>query len=269
MAFTGDIIDFPLPEVVQLIAMGRKTGKLTIDNDGEGICICFTDGFAVCAHPLYQKDKIGNILVRNGIVNSEHIDAALYKQRKLKKKDRQLRIGTILVDMGYLTEEDLVFFIENEIKNTIYKVLSENRGKYEFTNDYDLSEQDIVGSLNVENTILEGMRQIDEWGEITRTLGDFDSVYVISVDPEYDFGKFTINEWKVITLIDGKRSINEINLVAKLDRLDVCKTLSELLKEDIIRLIETPPEKVMIDVADYVKPKTGFLQKIVEKIRSI
>jgi len=116
---------------------------------------------------------------------------------------------------------------------------------------------------------LEGMRQIDEWGEIKETLGGFDSVYVISVDPEYDFGKFTINEWKTITLVDGKRTINEIINFAKLDRLDVCKTLLKLYETNVIQLIETPPEKNNIYVADYTKPKTGFLQRIVEKIRSI
>lgn len=269
MAFIGDIRDFPLPEVVQLIAMGRKRGKLTVENGGEGICIYFKDGFAVFAHPIYQKDKIGNVLVKCGAVKSEHIDAALYKQRKLKKKDARLRIGTILVEMGYLTKEDLVFYIENEIKNVIHKVLSDKRGKYEFTNDYDLSEHDVVGSLNIEGVMLEGMRRIDEWGKIKETLGGFDSVYVISVDPEFDFGNITLNEWKVVTLINGKRTINDITAVAKLDRLDVCKILSELLKTGIIRLLEKPPEKETTDITNYIKPKTGILRRLVDKIRSI
>ena len=88
-------------------------------------------------------------------------------------------------------------------------------------------------------------------------------------DPEYDFGKFTINEWKIITLIDGKRSINEITTVAKLDRLEVCKTLSSLLEANIIRLIDKQPKKPDILSAIYVKPKTGIMRKILDKIRSI
>ena len=237
MAFTGDIRDFPLTEVVQLLAMGRKTGKLTIECGGDGVCFYFKNGLAVFAHPLYRKDKLGDVLVKSGIVKLEHIDAALYQQRKQREKDGRLRIGTILVEMDFLTREDLTFFIENEIKNGIYEVLSENKGKYEFTNDYDLSERDIIGSLNVESTILEGIRLIDEWGHIKETLGDFDSVYVISVDPEYDFGRFSMSEWKVVTLVNGIRSINDIATVTKLDRLEVCKTLSELLKAGIIRQI--------------------------------
>ncbi|MCP4230503.1 MAG: DUF4388 domain-containing protein, partial [bacterium] len=162
MVFTGDIKDFPLPEVVQLIAMGRKTGTLAVNSGGEGICIYFKDGFAVFAHPIYQKDKLGNILVTSNIVRKEHIEAAFYKQRKTSNKDGRLRIGTILVEMGYLTREDLVFVIEKEIKSYIYKLLTEKKGKYEFLNDYDLSDRDVIASLSVENIILDAIREVDE-----------------------------------------------------------------------------------------------------------
>jgi hypothetical protein len=171
--------------------------------------------------------------------------------------------------MGFLAKEDLVFLIENEIKDTVYRVLSEKRGKCEFINDFDLDDEDVIAQLNVETVILDGVRQVDEWDEVRKVLGDFDSVYAISVDPEFDFGKFSVNEWKVITLIDGKRSINEITTVAKLDKLKVCKTLSLLLKSGIIRLIEISPEKEKTPTTDFVKPKTSIMQKILDKIRSI
>ncbi|MCP4228942.1 MAG: DUF4388 domain-containing protein, partial [bacterium] len=83
MAFKGDIGDFTLPEIVQLIGMGRKTGKLTVDSGGDGVCFYFKNGLAVFCHPLYRKDKIGDVLVKNGIVKRENINAALYKQRKM------------------------------------------------------------------------------------------------------------------------------------------------------------------------------------------
>ncbi len=268
MAFVSDIGDFTLSELIQMIGMGRKTGKLIIEQDSRGCCIYFKDGTAAFAHPLYQKDKLGNLLVKSGAVKAEHIEAALYKQKKLPRKKRR-RIGTILVDMGFLAKEDLVFLIENEIKDTVYRVLSEKRGKCEFINDFDLDDEDVIAQLNVETVILDGVRQVDEWHEVRKVLGDFDGVYAISVDPEFDFGKFSVNEWKVITLIDGKRSINEITTVAKLDKLKVCKTLALLLKAGIIRLIEISPEKEKTPITGFVKPKTSIMQKILEKIRSI
>ncbi len=243
MALKGDAEDFSLPEVIELIRMGGKTGKLTVIGDGVGICIYFKNGLAIFAHPMYRRDKFGNLLVEAGIVKRKHIEAALYKQKKQPKGEKRLRIGTLLVEMGFVAEEDLVYFIESEIKDSVYEVLKEKQIEFEFVKEFDLYEHDVTARFNIENAVLEGVRKIDEWEEVNRVLGDFDSVYAISEDPEFRLKIFTINEWKIKTLVDGKRSINEITAVAKLDRLEVCKTLAKLLQNDIIRPIETPPEK--------------------------
>jgi len=268
MALVGDITDFPLPEVVQLIGIGGKTGKLTIECKSDGACFYFKDGFAVFAHPIYRKDKLGDVLRRNGVVTREQLETALYKQRAMAKTGMRPRIGTVLVDLGFLDEKNLVVFIENEIKDCLYQVLTEKRGQYEFLTEYDLSDRDVTASLSVENIILDAVREVDEWGEINTVLGDFDSVYVISVDPEYDFGKFNVSEWKVITLINGKRTINEIASVSKLNRLDVCKTLYRLVKDDVIRLLKQPPSEGKVAKVGYHKPRTGIIKRIVNRLRS-
>ncbi|MCP4231127.1 MAG: DUF4388 domain-containing protein [bacterium] len=268
MALIGDITDFPLPEVVQLIGIGKKTGKLTIECKRDGACFYFKDGIAVFAHPQYRKDKLGEVIIRSGVITREQLETALNKQGKMAKIGIRPRIGTVLVDLGFLGEEDLIVFIENEIKDCIYRVLTEKKGKYEFLNDYDLSDRDVIASLSVENIILDAIREVDEWKEINSVLGDFDSVYVISVDPEFDFGDFNMSEWKVVTLINGKRSINEITSVAKLNRLDVCKILIRLIKYDVIRILKQPPSRGKIKKIGYNKPKAGIIKRIVNRLRS-
>jgi hypothetical protein len=240
MVFSGDIKDFSLPEILQLIGMGRKTGKLTVNNGGDGICVYFKDGFAVFFHPLYKKDKLGEVLVKSETVKKEHIDKALRKQNKMSKKGGRLRLGTILVDMGFLTSEDLVQFIEVEIKNGISKALSERKGKFEFASEYDLSEEDITASLEVERIILDGILELDEWGEVKEKIGDPESIYVISEKLERDFVEFDIAEATVFSLIDGKRSIKEITAAAGLEPLDVCKALTRLIQNEVINLVERP-----------------------------
>ncbi|MCP4231008.1 MAG: hypothetical protein GY771_12795, partial [bacterium] len=101
-----------------------------------------------------------------------------------------------------------------------------------------------------------------------KVLGDFDNVYAIKVDPEFGFSEFSEDEWKTITLINGKRSINDITAAAGSDELEVCKTLKKLYKMKVIRLIE-PPERKKKEVArNYGRPYDGVLKKLVFKLRS-
>ncbi len=243
MSLEGNLEGFSLSEILQLIGMGRKTGKLTVRGDGGAIYIWFRDGSAIFAHPMNRRGKFGNLLLEAGKVKTEHIKAALMKQKKKSNGKKRPRIGTILVEMGFLAKEDLISFIENEIIDSVYEILGKKRGEFDFVKEFDLFENDVTAEINTENILLEVARKIDEWENVKRVLGDFNSVYVISVNPEFYLTNYTVNEFNIKILIDGKRSIKDIAAETKLDILEVCKMHVKLLQKGIIQLVETPPEK--------------------------
>ncbi|NQT95986.1 MAG: hypothetical protein HQ572_05990 [Candidatus Omnitrophica bacterium] len=56
------------------------------------------------------KKSLGESLVEEGIITSEQL-----KQAKLEEKSSGKRLRKILVKIGLMTEEDLVFFLSNKL----------------------------------------------------------------------------------------------------------------------------------------------------------
>ncbi|UCE27829.1 MAG: DUF4388 domain-containing protein [Candidatus Coatesbacteria bacterium] len=273
LTLEGKIEDFSIGEIIQVIAMGRKTGTLVIDGAREQISIYFKDGKAVYANPVYQREHLGNILVKHGVITRDDVNDALDLQKELNDRGERVRIGPILVSMGVLTNEVLSKYVTAQIKESIYTIMAEKSGSFKFSSDIDMSSRDIVIELDVEETILEGTRLIDAWAIIKDKLVDFDDVYAINANPA-DVGsiQLTIDEWKILTLLDGQRSINDVIEIAKLSRFEVCKTIYNFVQLKLVKKLDresingVPIETKRISNP---KPKRGIVRRLMDRIRRI
>ncbi|MDP6686288.1 MAG: hypothetical protein QGI05_04980, partial [Candidatus Omnitrophota bacterium] len=57
-----------------------------------------------------ERQSLGESLVKDGIITSEQL-----KQAKAEEKRSGLRLRKVLVKMGFIVEEDLVFFLSNKL----------------------------------------------------------------------------------------------------------------------------------------------------------
>jgi hypothetical protein len=66
--------------------------------------------------------------------------------------------------------------------------------------------------LPLQGVILEATRQIDEWQEISKVIPSLDCILKISepLPPELDVINLKDEAWKLLSQIDGKRSIHDI-----------------------------------------------------------
>jgi hypothetical protein len=239
LALEGRIEEFSVGEIIQVVAMGRKTGTLVIEGAVEQVSIYFLEGKAVYANPVYQREHLGNILVKQGVVARGDVNKALARQRELNGLGERVRVGSILVSMGVLTKEQLSKYITEQITESLYLIMNEKSGTFKFLPDMDVSSQDIFIELNIEKAILEGTRLIDEWGMIREKLVDFNDVYAVNTElPDGDPIRLTVEEWKILSLLDGRRSVNDIIEIAERSRFEVCKVLFDFVCFDLVRKVE-------------------------------
>ena len=99
MSFEGDIVNFPISEVIQIITLGKKTGALSIEGITEKVCIYFNGGFAAYAHAMTGELSLGDILVKKGIIKPEQLEAAFFKQQELTEKNNKRHSRTMLCDI--------------------------------------------------------------------------------------------------------------------------------------------------------------------------
>jgi len=241
MPFEGDIKDFSLAEVVQIIGHGRKTGTLAIEGERETIWVYFKDGRAVFATPSNQREQLGAILLREGHVTAAQLEEALKIQKASRAEGNAIRLGMILVRLGAIDRATLEEKISYQIKESIYAAMAERHGRFRFFPEFDLEAEDILVSMDVEQIILEGARRIEEWEQIKDAITSYHNVYTINPNPATSGAiKLTPAEWRVLSLLDGRRDLQSVIDAAGMTRFDVCRIIYGLLNMKIIRQADLP-----------------------------
>ncbi len=244
MLLQGNLKEFSLPNVFQLVKMSAKTGALTIDRAGESGKIFFRNGqiYFATAHPGTMP--LGERLVKSGNVTSNQLRAALGEQ---KKKSARGRIGSILLEHGYIDRATLEQSVRDQIEDVTFNFFSWTDGDFTFEADETVTDEDILVEMNVESVIMEGCRRIDEWELIFATLGSLERVPRLRYNDivEEDGGvKLTPDQWRVVCWVDGRHDINTVLKECGLDRFNGAKVVFDLNRAGLLNVSDSAIEEI-------------------------
>jgi tetratricopeptide (TPR) repeat protein len=236
MAIRGSLKEASLPDVLQLLSMGKKTGCLSVGHRGSFGYIFFDRGRIVYASIVNRRDRLGDMLVKNGMISQEQLDAAVDAQ--IRRRDRKL--GELLVEQRAITAEQLKQFLKVQIEEAVYFLFTWTEGTFNFEPDVMPSEQDTLVSIGPESLLLEGARRVDEWSLIEKKIPSFDIVF------EIDRAQLMLNEAGmtneqrvVLQLINGVRDVHAIFEESGLVEFDAAKALYGLATANCIHRIGT------------------------------
>src|SRR5690606_3551827 len=103
MAIKGSLKEASLPDVIQLLYLGRRTGCLAVADRQNFGYIWFDEGLICYASIVNRRDRIGDILVKNGRITPDQLAHAV----ELQATGRERRLGEILVETGAITLDEL------------------------------------------------------------------------------------------------------------------------------------------------------------------
>ena len=131
MPIQGNIEEAGLPDVLQLLSLGRKSGCLTlIDGETQGH-IYLDVGRISYATVANRLDRLGDMLVKNGRITQEQLDAAVEEQERSNKR----QLGRILVDSGKIDRAELEGFIRLQVEQAVYYLFTWKQGTFSFASD--------------------------------------------------------------------------------------------------------------------------------------
>src|SRR3954469_20784004 len=236
MAIRGSLKEASLPDVLQLLSMGKKTGCLSVGHRGSFGYIFFDKGRIVYASIVNRRDRLGHMLVRNGMISQDQLDKAVDAQ--IRRRDK--KIGELLVDQKALTTEQLNQFLRVQIEEAVYFLFTWTEGTFNFEPDVMPTEQDTLVSIGPESLLLEGARRVDEWSLIEKKIPSFDIVFEIDrTQMMQNEGGLTVEQRVVVPLIDGVRDVHAIFEESGLVEFDVAKALFGLATANCIHRIGT------------------------------
>src|SRR5688500_1295242 len=115
MAIKGSLKEASLPDVLQLLAMGKKTGCLSVTHRNNFGYIYFDKGRITYASIVNRRDRIGDMLVKAGAISNEQLQSAIDAQGKHRDK----RIGDLLVDLGFIARDKLHDHVRIQIEEAV------------------------------------------------------------------------------------------------------------------------------------------------------
>src|SRR6185503_3087219 len=234
MAIRGSLKEASLPDVLQLLSMGKKTGCLSVTHRNSFGYIYFDKGRICYASIVNRRDRLGDMLIKIGSVTQAQIDAAV----ALQDKRRDKRLGELLVEQGVITLQDLHDAIEVQIQEAVYFLFTWNLGTFNFEADVVPDANDHTVSINPESLLLEGARRVDEWGLVEKKIPSFDLVF--EIDRAKVLGSnatLTAEQRAVLELVDGTRDVQAIIDASGFVEFEVGKALYGLVTAGFVHRI--------------------------------
>jgi hypothetical protein len=174
MGIKGNLIDISLPDVFQVISIGKRSGKLVIRAEAGKANVIFDEGRIVQASIDHFGKNLGKMLIEKGFLNNEQLIEAIQTQKGLKEWKQ---LGTICVDLCYISKEQLEETVKSLITEIVMTMLTWKDGSFNFDSldkkidddiGLDMRELIIRSGVSSDFVILEGARLLDEKAEELR-----------------------------------------------------------------------------------------------------
>jgi len=231
MAIKGSLKEASLPDVLQLLALGQKTGCLSVADRANFGSIYFDRGRITYASIVNRPDRLGDILVKHGRLDPARLDEAI----ALQAADRSKRLGQILVEQGWVDREQLEHYVRFQIEEAVYLLFTWAQGTFKFESEVRPDHEQLIVSISPESLLLEGARRTDEWSLIEKKIPSFDLIYVRDADhlaaAEVEL---TAEQQRVLTLLDGERDVHHLVEESGLSEFDVGKALYGLISAGFV-----------------------------------
>jgi tetratricopeptide (TPR) repeat protein len=227
MAIKGNLKEASLPDVLQLLAMGQKTGCLSLTDRSNFGYIFFDRGRITYASIVNRRDRLGDLLVKNGLIQPNALTEAIDEQARDPARSR---LGEILIRRGAITREQLEQYIRIQIEEAVYYLFTWTQGSFYFEAEQRPEEGAMLVTINPENLLLEGARRIDEWSLIEKKIPSLDLVFEIDRAKPMAGLELSEEQQRIIPLTDGKRTVQELIDESGMVEFDVGKALFGLIQ---------------------------------------
>ncbi len=208
MSLVGNLKTVSFPDILQLLATGKKTGILEISTKSRQKEIAFRNGAIIYASSINStEDLFGNLLLKRGKISKSDLERAIVMHRQTGRQ-----LGTTLVDLNLFDKEEIIECLKLQIEEIVYNLFSWTEGDFKFLENAAPRNAQFTIELSTMNVIMEGTRRIDEWVEIQKVLPPDNIKIKLTSTPKgtKDEIRLNIDEFRILSLINGERTLPDI-----------------------------------------------------------
>jgi len=273
MALRGNLRDFTVTQLLNLINLAHKTGSLVIEGPNETARIAFRDGKLSYAQIGQEDNHLATILHRSNHLTSGQLRAIQLRAAHVSDKE----LGLMLINVGYITQDVILNALQSYFMDVVRRLFTWVEGVFRFENDMLPPEDRIAVRLDLENLIIEGARQLREWEQLQDEIPSLDMALKFIERPGTSMQKMnlSVEEWRVVSYINPRNTIQQIAAAAKMSDLEIRRIVYGLLQAGLVEVIR---HESMAAAAEQARPQLtvkvreeqkSLVNRLITRIRSI
>ena len=243
MGLEGTLQAFSVADILQMLALQKKTGILTIEGREDTVTVSFLGGQIVSANSTARglEELAGNLLVRAGKLSQEDLVRVLQLQ-----KETQQRLGTLLARERLVRSGDLAEVFRLQVFRIVLGALRWTEGRFRFRQGGAIDSESALAPIATESVLMEAVQMLDEWPHLERKIPSRDAAYrrapgmerllLVTSPQEIGDGCLLVSRREAETWkwVDGRRRVAEILERVFLSEFDAYRGLADLIDRDLI-----------------------------------
>jgi hypothetical protein len=272
MALRGNLRDFTITQLLNLINLANKTGTLVVEGPSETAKVAFRDGKLAYAQIDQEDSSLASVLHK-----AKKLSSGQYKsiqQRGAHISDKEL--GLLLINAGYLSQEDILTDLQQHFSDIIQRLFTWVEGFFHFDNDSLPPEDRISVRLDLENLIIEGSRQMREWEQLQDEIPSLEMALKFSDRPGTNLRNvnLSVEEWRVVSYINPRNTIKQIATATKMNDLEIRRIVYGLLQAGLIETTRLegalpPAPTVRVFPSEDKEEQRSLVNRLINRIRSL
>ncbi|MDD5467382.1 MAG: DUF4388 domain-containing protein [Anaerolineales bacterium] len=272
MALKGNLHDFSITQLLNLINLAKKTGCLIIEGN-HAARLYFREGKLAYARVGEEDDSLPAILHKANRLSAAHLRAI--KERAGEMRDKEL--GLLLINANYLSQQAILESLQTHYVGVVHRLFTWSEGFFRFEMDSLPPGDKIALRINLENIILEGTRKLRELEQLLDEIPSLDIALKFAERPGANIRNMHLNpdEWRVVSFISPKNTLKQIARATRLSDLEMRKVVYGLLQAGLVEFVRVPVAPGFARPVASGLPQTSkeeqksLINRIIQRVRSI
>lgn len=270
MALKGKLQDFNTTQLLNLVSLAKKTGSMTFETDADSARLFFRDGKLIHASTRSNEGRLVDILYTGNKISAEQL-STVKKHKTLTDK----AMGIDLIKAKIVSQYDIIQGVKEFMLSVVYALFEWNDGYFNFQQNEKPPSHLISVPLNLDNVILEGSRRIQEHERLLDELPDLSVLALKVTDKPLRDVKLTPDDWRVISHIHPRNSIEKIAKTNNMDDFQIRKIVYGMLQAGLVELTKPEALKKQQRLArkkhgdEEPSMKTSIIKRLITRIKGI
>ncbi len=271
MALRGNLRDFTVTQLLNLINLANKTGTLVVEGPNEIAKVAFREGKLAFAQIGQEDASLAMVLHRARRLNASQVKAIQMRTDHMSDKE----LGLLLINAGYVSQDDILTNLQLYFTDVIRRLFTWVEGFFRFENELMPPDDRITVRLDLENLIIEGARQLREWEQLQDEIPSLDMALKFTDRPGANIRNvnLSVEEWRVVSYINPKNTIKQIANANKMNELEIRRIVYGLLQAGLVEIIRPAGARVIPAVRSFPtenkEEQKSLVNRLIDRIRSM